>query len=66
MAFHEAAAHSRFVATDDAMLLARSAYVDGLLNVTGSVELGAQVALEAYRHGMMAWICVENDVCDTR
>ena len=49
--FDAAAAHSRFVATDDAMLLARSAHIDVLVDVTGAVELGAQVALEAFRHG---------------
>jgi predicted homoserine dehydrogenase-like protein len=49
--FDEAAAQSRFVATDDAMLLARSAHIDVLVDVTGAVELGAQVALEAFRHG---------------
>jgi predicted homoserine dehydrogenase-like protein len=49
--FDEEAAQSRFVATDDAMLLARSAHIDVLVDVTGAVELGAQVALEAFRHG---------------
>src|SRR5215472_4707727 len=49
--FDEAAAQSRFVATDDAMLLARSGHIDVLVDVTGAVELGAQIALEAFRHG---------------
>ena len=49
--FDEAAAQSRFVATDDAMLLACSGHIDVLVDVTGAVELGAQVALEAFRHG---------------
>jgi predicted homoserine dehydrogenase-like protein len=39
------------VATDDAMMLARSPDVDILVDVTGSVEFGAQVAMEAFRHG---------------
>lgn len=37
--------------TEDAMLLARSTGVDVLVDVTGSVEFGAKVALEAFRHG---------------
>ena len=39
------------VATADAMLLCRSALVDVLVDVTGAVEFGAHVALEAFRHG---------------
>jgi predicted homoserine dehydrogenase-like protein len=38
------------VATDDAFLLARSSEIDVLVDVTGSVEFGAHVALEAFRH----------------
>jgi predicted homoserine dehydrogenase-like protein len=38
------------IATDDAFLLARSKEVDVIVDVTGSVEFGAQVALEAFRH----------------
>ncbi len=37
-------------ATADALLLARSANIDVLVDVTGSVEFGACVALEAFRH----------------
>ena len=33
------------------MLLARSAHIDVLVDVTGSVEFGAQVVLEAFKHG---------------
>jgi predicted homoserine dehydrogenase-like protein len=40
----------KVVATDDAFLLARSSGVDILVDVTGSVEFGARVALEAFRH----------------
>jgi predicted homoserine dehydrogenase-like protein len=41
----------KVVATEDALLLARSSEVDVLVDVTGSVEFGARVALEAFRHG---------------
>src|ERR1700691_2342593 len=40
----------KVVATGDAFLLARSAEVDVVVDVTGSVEFGAQVAFEAFRH----------------
>jgi len=40
----------KVVVTDDAMLLARSSGVDVLVDVTGSVEFGARVALEAFRN----------------
>lgn len=39
------------VVTEDALLLARSEQVDVLVDVTGSVEFGARLALEAFRHG---------------
>lgn len=39
------------VVTEDAFLLARSEQVDALVDVTGSVEFGANVVLEAFRHG---------------
>jgi predicted homoserine dehydrogenase-like protein len=41
----------KVIATGDASLLARSSEVDVLVDVTGSVEFGAQVALEAFQHG---------------
>ena len=41
----------RPVVTDDALSLSRSEQIDALVDVTGSVELGANVALEAFRHG---------------
>jgi predicted homoserine dehydrogenase-like protein len=47
----EAAIRLRAVATEDAMLLARSEHIDVLVDVTGSVEFGAHVALEAFSHG---------------
>jgi len=47
----DAIAAGRPVATEDAFLLARSEQVDVLVDVTGSVEFGAQVILEAFKHG---------------
>jgi predicted homoserine dehydrogenase-like protein len=41
----------RPVVTQDAMLLARSELIDVLVETTGSVEFGAHVVLEAFRHG---------------
>jgi predicted homoserine dehydrogenase-like protein len=37
--------------TQDAFLLARSEQIDAMIDVTGSVEFGANVALEAFKHG---------------
>jgi len=37
------------VVTEDAFLLARSDFVDVIVDVTGSVEFGARVALEAFK-----------------
>ena len=39
------------IATGDAFLLSRSLEVDILVDVTGSVEFGARVALDAFEHG---------------
>ena len=36
--------------TEDAMLIARSGQVDVIVDTTGSVEFGAQVAMEAFKH----------------
>jgi predicted homoserine dehydrogenase-like protein len=41
----------RPLVTADPMLLARSPHVDVLVETTGSVEFGARVLLEAFRHG---------------
>jgi predicted homoserine dehydrogenase-like protein len=49
--FNNAAARAQPVTTADAMLLARSPHIDVLVDVTGSVEYGAHVALEAFKHG---------------
>ena len=50
-AFDDAVSAGRAAATEDAMLLARSEYVDVLVETTGSVEFGARVLLEAFKHG---------------
>ena len=50
-ALDDAIAASQPVITDDPMLLCRSRRIDAILDVTGAVDLGAQVALEAFRHG---------------
>jgi predicted homoserine dehydrogenase-like protein len=42
---------SRPVVTDDAFLLCRAEQIDVLVDLTGSVEFGAQVVLEALRNG---------------
>src|SRR5262245_8048440 len=47
----EAISHSLPAAAEDAMLLARSEQIDVLVDVTGSVEFGAHIALEAFAHG---------------
>jgi predicted homoserine dehydrogenase-like protein len=40
----------KVVVTDDPFMLARSTAIDVLVDVTGSVEFGTRVALEAFRH----------------
>ena len=47
---NSAAASGKPVVTEDAMLLARSELIDILVDTTGSVEFGAHLALEAFRH----------------
>jgi len=49
--FDDAAARGRQVATGNPMLLARSPHIEVLVDVTGSVEYGAHVVLEAFKHG---------------
>jgi predicted homoserine dehydrogenase-like protein len=39
------------VVTEDAFLLSRSEQIDVLVDVTGSVEFGARVIFDAFRHG---------------
>lgn len=50
-ALDDAMAIGRPVVTDDALLLCRSDQIDVLVDVTGAVEFGAHVVLEAFRHG---------------
>ncbi len=50
-ALDDAIASERPVVTEDAFLLARSGLVDVLVDATGSVEFGARVTLEAFKHG---------------
>ena len=42
--------HGKVVATEDAFTLARSSEVDVIVDVTGSVEFGARVAMEAFQN----------------
>ena len=51
LALDEAILGGRPVVTDDAMLLCRSPHIDVLVDVTGAVEFGAHVVLEAFRNG---------------
>ncbi|MGI8739283.1 MAG: NAD(P)H-dependent oxidoreductase [Gammaproteobacteria bacterium] len=41
----------RYAVTEDAMLLCRTGMVDAVIEVTGAVEFGAHVVLEAITHG---------------
>ena len=50
-ALDEAIEGGRPVVVDDALALCRSPHIDVLIDVTGAVEFGAHVALEAFRHG---------------
>jgi predicted homoserine dehydrogenase-like protein len=50
-ALDDAIVRRRPVVTEDAMLLARSPHIDVLVETTGSVEFGARVCLEAFKHG---------------
>lgn len=50
-ALDEAIVGGRPVVTENAMLLCRSPHIDVLIDVTGAVEFGAHVTLEAFRHG---------------
>src|SRR5713101_9048132 len=42
---------NRPTVTEDALLMSRSELVDVLVDATGSVEFGAHVVLEAFKHG---------------
>jgi len=47
----DAISANRPTITEDALLLARSGLIDVLVDATGSVEFGAHVVLEAFKHG---------------
>jgi predicted homoserine dehydrogenase-like protein len=47
----DGARKQHYLVTDDPLLLCSSPSVDVVIEVTGTVELGARVALEAIRHG---------------
>jgi len=49
--FEDAVRSGRSAVTEDALLLCHSEHVDAIMDVTGSVELGARVALEAFAQG---------------
>ena len=50
-ALDNAISRRRPVVTEDAFLLARSDQIDVIVDTTGSVEFGARVLLEAFKHG---------------
>lgn len=47
----DAVARGRHAITEDAMLVCRAGNIDAVIEVTGAVEFGAGVVLEALRHG---------------
>jgi predicted homoserine dehydrogenase-like protein len=47
----EAVAQGQCAITDDAMLLCQAGPIDAVIEVTGTIEFGARVALEAIQHG---------------
>jgi predicted homoserine dehydrogenase-like protein len=47
----EAVATGQYVVTDDAMLLCRAGNIDAVIEVTGEIEFGAHVVVEAIRNG---------------
>ncbi|HET6379033.1 MAG TPA: Gfo/Idh/MocA family oxidoreductase [Methylocella sp.] len=49
--FDQAAEAKTPVVTEDAMLIARSPFVDVVVDITGSVDFGAHVILESFKHG---------------
>ena len=49
--FEDAVKAGRSVVTEDAFLLSGSEQIDAIMDVTGSVEFGARVALDAFDHG---------------
>jgi predicted homoserine dehydrogenase-like protein len=50
-ALDDAIRAGKSVVTEDAMLLVRSPLIDVLVDVTGALEFGAKIILEAFKHG---------------
>ena len=50
-ALEQAISQGQYAVTDDPMLLCRAGQVEAIIEMTGEVEPGAQVALEAIRNG---------------
>jgi predicted homoserine dehydrogenase-like protein len=50
-AFDKVLSEGKIAAVEDAMLIARSDFIDVIVDTTGSVEFGARLALEAFAHG---------------
>src|SRR4051812_18260319 len=50
-AFEDAVHAGKPVVTDDPFLLCRSEQIDCLVDVTGAVEFGVRVVMEAFKHG---------------
>ncbi|QHT69796.1 Gfo/Idh/MocA family oxidoreductase [Rhodocytophaga rosea] len=44
-------AHKRYAVTEDALLLCKAGGIDAIIEVTGAVEFGAHVVLNAIQHG---------------
>jgi predicted homoserine dehydrogenase-like protein len=49
-AFEDAARANKPVVTEDAFLIARSEHIDVIVDTTGSVEFGARLVLDAFKH----------------
>jgi predicted homoserine dehydrogenase-like protein len=47
----EAIAQHKYAVTEDAQLICQAAGIDAIIEVTGAVEFGAQVVMEAIAHG---------------
>ena len=50
-ALEQAITQGKFAATDDPLLLCRADQIEAIIDVTGAVEYGAHIALEAIDHG---------------
>src|SRR5690606_29331984 len=50
-ALEDAVAHGQYAITEDALLICQADGIDAVIEVTGAIEFGAQVALSAIDHG---------------